>query len=68
MQLSVEGLGTEDDQLVGVSVSALLLQRDTVTKETYTFNWGVLVVSEGSSVIIMVEHVGSIAACMALEQ
>lgn len=34
-------------QLVSVSVSALLLQRDTVTKETYVSNWGVLIVSEG---------------------
>lgn len=47
MPLSVEGLVTEDEQLVSVSVSALLLQRDTVTKETYVFNWGVLIVSEG---------------------
>lgn len=68
MQLSVEGLGTEDEWLVGVSVRALLLQRDTVTKETYVFNWGVLIVSEGLSVIIMVEHIGSIAVYMALER
>lgn len=53
---------------MSVSGSVLLLQRDIVTKETYAFNWGLLMVSEGSSVIVVVEHAGSIAAaCKALE-
>jgi hypothetical protein len=30
-----------------------------MTKEAYAFNWGLLIVSEGSSVITIMEHGGS---------